>query len=106
MDKWPGAGRPLRKLLCILKLSNSRKSAICWPGSRTELGRTGRAGSSFGIKGQVFCQKNLKPGLTPSQEMCYIIEETIEREGKVPFFMILIPLKLLLIILVIQHLLQ
>jgi len=38
--------------------------------------------------------------------MCYIIEETIEREGKVPFFMILIPLKLLLIILVIQHLLQ
>jgi len=48
----------------------------------------------------------LKPGLTPSQEMCYIIEETIEREGKVPFFMILIPLKLLLIILVIQHLLQ
>ena len=73
---------------------------------RTGLGRTGRAGISFGRKGKVFCQKNLKPGLTPTGCSCYIIEEATEREGKVPFFMILIPLKLLLIILVIQHLLQ
>jgi len=37
--------------------------------------------------------------------MCYTIEETTEREGKVPFFMLLIPLKLLLLLLVIQWLL-
>jgi len=44
--------------------------------------------------------------LTPTGCVCYTIDEATEREGKVPFFMLLIPLKLLLIILVIQHLLQ
>jgi len=53
-----------------------------------------------------FLPKNLKPGLTPTGCVCYTIDEATEREGKVPFFMLLIPLKLLLIILVIQHLLQ
>ena len=61
---------------------------------------------TFGIKAEGFCQKNLKPWLTPTGCVCYTIDETTEREGKVPFFMLLIPLKLLLIILVIQHLLQ
>ena len=52
-----------------------------------------------------FLRKSSKPGLTPSQDLCYTIDETAEREGKVPFFMLLIPLKLLLLLLVIQWLL-
>jgi hypothetical protein len=44
--------------------------------------------------------------LTPPGCVCYTIEETIEREGKMPFLLLLIPLKLLLIILVLQQLLH
>ncbi len=90
----------------VVKLSNSRKSAIFWMTSGQELGRTGRARTNFGVKRQVFCHFILPGILTRSQEMCYTIEETIEREGKVPFLMLLIPLKLMFIILVIQQPLQ
>jgi hypothetical protein len=105
VDNWP-AGRAAREpnSHAFLKLPNSRKSAIYWPGPGLSWNAPGAPGVLW-YKRVGFLPKNFEARVDIRFQDAYIIEETIEREGNVPFLLLLIPLKLLLIVLVLQQLL-
>ena len=110
MDNLWITGRPgaLRagKLLCLSETPKLPEVCHLLAGIQDGIQLPGARSRYFGVKGRFSAKKISKPGLTRSISVVYTIEETIEREGNVPFLMLLIPLKLLFIILVVQQLLH